>query len=308
MSINQKSFDKVRDAASYNAYARSYDNYIQKLSAPLAEHICKLAQLKPGDRVLDIGTGSGVAARLAARVVAPNGTVMGIDLSVGMIETAKKSVAEWEGGNPPEFRVMDAEDLDLPDASFDALACLCAVRHFPDIARSLTEMRRVLKPGGRLVVSFGYGRPVAPVSLGLHVTKRILGKILNPVRPQIVGPGFLTHLAYRLLPTPKQVVDTEWGEHGNPRAELVQRVRETGFERVKPSWWGHQLIFDSVEEFWEAQTSIVTKVRKRLIEAPPEAVEQVKQIFFKKADNVLTRGGQLIYPYGAFYVVAMKPK
>jgi ubiquinone/menaquinone biosynthesis C-methylase UbiE len=298
-------FDKNRDAASYNAHAESYDKYIRRLAGPLADHICQLAQLKPADRVLDIGTGTGIAARRAARTVGPDGTVLGIDLSEGMIEHARRSVANCDG-KPPEFRVMDAEALDLPDATFDVVLSLCAVRHLPEIARALAEMRRILRPGGRLVVSYGHSRPITPARLALHIAKRLLGNILSPVRPQLIAPVYLTYLTKRMLPEPTQAIDTGWGRH-DPQGGLVRLVREAGFEGVEQAWRGHDVLFDSADEFWEAQTSIVTEVRKRLIEAPGEAVAKLREDFCRKAEAVLRRGGKLIYPYGAFYVSARRP-
>lgn len=303
--MNNQEFNKSRDAASYNKQADDYGKYIERLSAPLAEYICKIARLKSGDNVLDVGTGPGIAARRAAQIVAPDGNVLGIDLSEGMIDTAKKSVAKWTG-KPPEFRVMDAESLDLSDAAFDAVISLCAVRHFPNISKALTEMRRVLKPGGHLVVSFGYVRPIAPLPLGFYIARRLLDKFLQPVRPQIVGTVYLTQMAKKMLPEPTQVIATDWGEH-NPRGSLVQVVREAGFEQVEASWNGHELEFESAEEFWEAQTAIVTEIRKRLVEASPEAVNQLKQTFLKEAESILRRGGKLTYPYGAFYVSGSNP-
>jgi ubiquinone/menaquinone biosynthesis C-methylase UbiE len=230
---------------------------------------------------------------------------LGVDLSEGMIAIAKNSVADWKGASP-DFLVMDAEALDLPDTYFDAVTSLCAVRHFPNIARGLAEMHRVLKPSGVLVVSFGYARPIAPLKLVSHIAKRVVGKILDPVYPQLIGPVYLTRLAHDLLPEPIQVVNTDWGNHVNPKAELLRHIRKAGFKKVEASWWGHEVIFDSVDEFWKAQTSIVTEVRKRLMGAPPEAVERLKELFFKKAEDVLKRGGQLIYPYGAYFARGFK--
>lgn len=255
---------------------------------------------------MDVGTGSGIASRRAAQTVGPTGSVLGIDLSEGMIDTARRSVADWEG-KPPEFRVMDAEALDLVDASVDAVISLCCVRHLPNIERAIDEMRRVLKPGGRLVVSYGHVRPITLLPLGWHIARRLVGKILLPVRPQLVGPAYLTRLATQLLPEPTQVIAAEWDDR-DPQGALVRFVRDAGFERVEASWWGHEVIFDSAEEFWEAQTSIVTQVRKRLLEAPPDVVARLKRAFLRKAETILHEGGTLIYPYGAFYASAIRPK
>ena len=76
-------FDKRSDAASYDPYAEAYGRYIERLAAPLGPYLCQLVHLEPGDRVLDVGTGTGLAARSAATTAAPHGEVMAIDLSKG---------------------------------------------------------------------------------------------------------------------------------------------------------------------------------------------------------------------------------
>lgn len=304
-STIEQGFSKDADAASYDGQADDYGKYVDRLSLPLADFICGLAHLKPGDHVLDVGTGPGVAARKAAQSVAPNGSVVGIDLSAGMIDTAKRSVANWQN-KPPSFRLMDAESLDFNDTSFDAVISLSAVAHFPDIVQAIGEMSRVLKPGGRIVVSFGYARPIAAFPLSIHIAKRVLSKVLQPVRPQIVGPDFLTRLAKLSLPEPAQEINTEWGNH-DQRGYLLQVVRNHGIEQVEASWKGHELIFDSAEEFWQAQAAIVTEIRKRILCASPETVDRLKHDFLNAANSILLRGGKLIYPYGAYYVSGRRP-
>src|SRR5205814_2473708 len=104
---------KARDAASYDDRAEDFDRFTEKLTRPLAERLIALAALSPGERVLDVGTGTGVVGLTAAREVGAGGAVLGIDLSAGMLGFAAAKAAR-SGLTPPfEARRMDAEALDL---------------------------------------------------------------------------------------------------------------------------------------------------------------------------------------------------
>lgn len=109
------------------------------------------AALVPGERVLDVACGTGLMAVEAATAVGAHGTVVGIDLSGRMVDAARQRAVEC-GVTNATFARMDAERLDLPDASFDVALCTLGLMYVPDPARALSEMHRVLRPGGRLVV------------------------------------------------------------------------------------------------------------------------------------------------------------
>jgi SAM-dependent methyltransferase len=110
------------------------------------------AQLAPGQRVLDIATGAGEPGLSAAARVGPDGYVLATDLSENILQFAQ-GVANQRGVHNFETRVMDGENVDLPDASFDVVLCRLGLMLMPDQQRALTEWRRVLKPGGRVVVA-----------------------------------------------------------------------------------------------------------------------------------------------------------
>ena len=108
--------------------------------------------LAPGETVLDLGSGAGVDAFLAAREVGPTGRVIGVDMTPAMLEKARANVLKAGAGNV-EFREGRLESLPVDTASVDAVTSNCVINLVPDKARVFAEVARVLKPGGRLVIS-----------------------------------------------------------------------------------------------------------------------------------------------------------
>src|SRR5579863_437766 len=126
--------------------------------------IVAVSGAKPGDRVLDIGCSGGYLARLLAATVGPDGQVTGIDPAASAVRYANRRAP----GNC-SFRVGVAQDLGLPDESFDVVTSTLAVHHFPEAMRAAAfgEMYRVTRPGGRLLVADF--RPTG-IMRGLHPT------------------------------------------------------------------------------------------------------------------------------------------
>jgi ubiquinone/menaquinone biosynthesis C-methylase UbiE len=117
---------------------------------PWAQVVVDFADLRSGDRVLDVACGTGVVARVAAERVGERGAVAAADLNPGMLAVARSLPAPR--GATVEWRQADALELPFADQAFDAVFCQLGLQFFADRAAALREMRRVLRPGGHVVV------------------------------------------------------------------------------------------------------------------------------------------------------------
>lgn len=148
--------------------------FVPTIGTAWASALLETADLRAGERVLDIACGTGVVARRAAEQVGPSGSVAGLDLSPGMLEIARTSTAEidWHEG--------DAASLPLPDGAFDVVVSSLGMQFVEDKQSAFREMHRVLAPGGRVAIATG-GGPTQPLfavleqALARHVSPEVAG-------------------------------------------------------------------------------------------------------------------------------------
>jgi|1186.fasta_scaffold50692_1 ubiquinone/menaquinone biosynthesis C-methylase UbiE len=281
---------KQADATSYDANAAEFGVLTERYSKRVAARMLDLARIQNGDRLLDIGTGTGLLARMAAERGAD---AVGIDHSAGMLEQAQAS-ADAEGvGTRTEFLAMDAEALDFEDGAFKVTVSLFVLRHLPNPGAAVREMHRTLKAGGRLIVSVG-ARPnpfsttgfTGALGAASDRVQAMLGrKLLSPqsLRDFLRGRGLQLggdHAAHAHLD------------------DVGDMLRSAGFHDVRQEWWGerHSL---SAEEFWNVQAVFDSDARGALTACDAAAQEELRRDYIDMCHAHARRGHELVYRTGA---------
>jgi ubiquinone/menaquinone biosynthesis C-methylase UbiE len=163
----------------WNRIAQKFDLWLPYI-APVGEALIEQLDLHPRDRVLDLACGTGEPGLTLARRFGDEVGILGVDAAEGMIGAARTKV-EKEGLRGIAFKVMPAEALALPDAGFDRALCRFGVMLFKDPVMGLTEMRRVLAPGGRFAVAV-WGDRMSAIEMA--------AKALRPHLPADAEPPF----------------------------------------------------------------------------------------------------------------------
>lgn len=172
------------------------------------------AGLRPGMRLLDVATGTGLVAREAAAILGPGRGVVGLDPSRGMLHECRKAVPS------PLVRGF-GESLPFGEGSFDMLSMGYALRHVPDLERAFREYRRVLKPEGRVVIM----EIVKPRS---RVAAAFLGLVMRDLLPLVTRIGTRSAEAERLM-------RYYWDTVVNcvPPETVLEALRRAGFARIE---------------------------------------------------------------------------
>ncbi|MCI4348630.1 MAG: methyltransferase domain-containing protein [Thermoplasmata archaeon] len=210
---------------SWNESAEAYVALMRNLEPFRSDLVARLNP-RPGEKVLDLGTGPGEPAITIAERIAPSGAVVGVDLSEKMVSIAERS-AKAQGVHNAEFRAMDCSALTFPDAMFDAAVSCFGFQIFTDPEKAARETCRVLKPGGRAALAVWSTGDKVPF---LHA---IIGPMLEHAEPDETG----------YIPTPY--------ETGGP-GEMVEFLKAAGFGSAAEERVRHSMVFADADHYLKA--------------------------------------------------------
>jgi ubiquinone/menaquinone biosynthesis C-methylase UbiE len=242
-----------------------------------------VANVRPraGERVLDVATGPGGVALVAARAVGASGQVLATDL-VPEFAAVVAERCQAAGLTNVSFRAMGAEALDLPDASFDVVLCGFGLMFVPDPVRALGEMRRVLRSGGRLGLTVWSTQDRVTHH---DIARRALARFTPPVPPGQRLPGPL--------------------DLGAPGL-IEQHVAAAGFQSIVVERHTRDCVYRSPEEYWRQHFE---SVRSDVFVALQDlAVEQREQLYRDTLAEVegYRRGDRIYLPSEAVYATALR--
>lgn len=187
--------------------------------------VVELSGVRPGDEVLDCATGTGDLAQMFLRAINGQGRVVGTDYNADMLAFAKEKVTDGI-----DWQVQDAQQLDFPDESFDVVSIAYGIRNVEDPKRALASMRRVLKPGGRLVV-LEFGQPPALLKPGYLLFNRV-------VIPRIGGWVGGDPDAYRYLQQSSDAFP-----YGSAFVEMLEGIGDWADIAARPVMFGVNYIY-----------------------------------------------------------------
>ncbi len=253
-------------STSFDATAAAYDQRVGRWSRLYIPTLVAAAGIRPGDRVVDVATGTGEAAIVAAAAAGPGGRVLGCDVSLPMLRIARAKTENL----PVLLAVMDAQTLGCREESADAVLCQLGLMFLPDVGRGLREFRRVLRKGRRMAACVWSAADRAPL---VSIFAGVLAGHVPEKREEIgrgtsLGDGPRLHRLFESAgfgdvsvraetrPTPFASFEEYWepiAGGGSPGAVLYNRLPQAARDivkaevraRMRPYQSGEQLILET---------------------------------------------------------------
>ena len=259
-----KSIDKREESLRvFSQSAKIYDRIGPQRFSYFGQCLVDLANLDAGNKVLDVAAGRGALLFPAAAKVGLTGHVTAIDFSPDMVRETAKDI-ESRKLSHAEIRHMDAEQMNLPDASFDWVMCGFALSMFGDSERVLKEFHRVLRAGGHVALSTWAADN--PFQTWCH-------HVLKP---------FVDSPSAKDLPAKIDVrLDTP--------LEIKTALQQAGFENIRITVEEKDFVYADEDQYWSLLWS--AGIRRRLEKMTPELLEQAKNEVFQKFQTFKKRDG-----------------
>ncbi len=246
--------------ASASGWIRNAD-LIDRMSAPIRSWIVEHLDPQPGQTVLELAAGAGDTGFEVAQKLGADGRLITSDISQQMLDAARER-AQKRGISNAEFRLIDAQRIDVEDASVDAVIHRYGPMLLPDPDTSFSEVRRVLGPGGRYASVVWAGPDKNPWILATGMSLMQVG-VQPPGDPTAAGGMF-------------SLADPE---------VFRQRVANAGFDDVIVETIPNAFEFSSFDEVWRIPTEIAGPVAIIIAKLEPEQVELVKASFKQMVDQ-----------------------
>jgi O-methyltransferase/aklanonic acid methyltransferase len=229
---------KAEVRTRFNAAAADYDSG-PGVFVHFGRRLVALADIAPGNRILDVASGRGAVLFPAAEKVGESGYAIGVDIAEEMVRASTDEAARL--GVHARLQVMDAEHLDFPNASFDRVLCGFGIMFLPDQARALGEFRRVLKSDGRLALSTWRVHQASEIEAALSAGG------ITPRR----APGWITE-----------------------SEDLTRLLTAAGFTDVQVDADTFSFRYENAEEYWQQARG--TGMRRILDDLDPVQTERVR--------------------------------
>lgn len=237
---------------------------------PVSEWLVEHVSPQPGQTVLEVAAGPGDTGFLAAARLGDNGRLISTDIAPGMVEAVRRGAAERGRGNV-DCRVMDAQRLDLDDASVDGVLCRLGFMLMPDPAAAFREVRRVLREGGRLAYAV-IGSPPANPWMGLMM----MGLVERGHAP--AGDPFAPGGPFSL------------SDHDRNRALLT----EAGFDDVEVTDLTGAMQFESPAGYWDLQSQVGGPIPAIIEGLPVDEVAEIRATVEAMVEQYATSDGYAV--------------
>ena len=259
-----------------------WDQYFSRNMTFINHRLVADARLRPGMRVLDVGSRTGYPALLAAEVVGPEGSVVGIDLAESMLAVATRK-AQAKGMKHVTFRTGDATALPFDATSFDAVISRFCLMFLPEIPNALKEITRVLKPGGYVAAAVWSAPDKNPF---MRIPMDVITSIMTLPQPDPEAPG-----VFRLAKL----------------GELKGMLEGVGLAPLSEEEFIADVTYATAEEFFSSLMDIAAPFQNLFSTLTPQQKSEAERGIIT-AVNGYRRQDRIVLPIAVRIVAARKPE